>query len=687
MAKNDKILLDGIIDDRVDIKLPSDRRDEVFEFFAFEQLLKEYDLSKEEIEHGSVDGRNDGGIDGFFILVNGHPLIDPESFSWPRAGSQLDVWIITCKHHDTFKQAPLDNLVASLSELLDLSLENIELRGEYSQPVLKSRENLKLSYRKLSPRLSSFTIKFSYVSRGDTCEIGESIKARGAQIVAIANESFGACQASFDFFGSSELVLLHRKTPNYSLELPFYEALSRGEKYVLLANLKDYYKFVSDDGKLRRYLFDSNVRDFMGLNRVNEDIRATLEDNNSPDFWSMNNGVTILATSASVIGKSIQLQDIQIVNGLQTTESIFRYFESGGEDLNQRSVLVKIIVSSDENVRDSIIRATNNQTDVETASLHATDKIQRDIEDILERNGFYYERRKNYYLNMGHPPSQIINPLYIASGFVNLVLKSPHKATNLKQRFMRHDESYDIVFSESTNIEVWPKITEILKATDEALNKLRPKGRGINDRFLKKWRQITSLIVVSKILGRFDFSVSDLVKLNTDLVSGVEVEEVWRFILNEKPNSLLQNNWGKVSFYNDLCAAAADKFSISNLNIVHKFSSFQINQSKKSFRKKANQDELQSVIQRKEVDMDFALKVHALLPPQPWKPGIHRDRSKILECSIRDYFSAVELLIDEGLRNRQKDGVVYDFDGNVLCFDKDRVDPETLELIEQGILS
>ena len=30
---------------------------------------------------------------------------------------------------------------------------------------------------------------------------------------------------------------------------------------------------------------------------------------------------------------------------------------------------------------------------------------------------------------------------------------------------------------------------------------------------------------------------------------------------------------------------------------------------------------------------------------------------------------------------------VYDFDGNVLCFDKDRVDPETLELIEQGILS
>tara|TARA_R110001583_G_scaffold82363_1_gene218577 strand:+ start:3960 stop:4133 length:174 start_codon:yes stop_codon:yes gene_type:complete len=53
MAKNDKILIDGIIDDRIEIKLPSTKRDEVFEYLAFEQILKDYDLSKEEIEHGS----------------------------------------------------------------------------------------------------------------------------------------------------------------------------------------------------------------------------------------------------------------------------------------------------------------------------------------------------------------------------------------------------------------------------------------------------------------------------------------------------------------------------------------------------------------------------------------------------------------------------------------------------------
>ena len=320
MAKNDRILLDGILDDRIEMKLPSSRRDEAFEYLTFEQILNDADLSKDEIESGSVDGRNDGGIDGFFIFVNGHLLSDPQSFVWPRTGTELEVWIITCKHHDTFKQAPLDNLVASLTELLDFGLSADETKGDYSDQILKFRENLKLAYRKLSPRMNKFSINFAYASRGDTADIGESVVSRAEQIKSIAKEYFSVCESDFKFFGCTELIELYRKIPNFSLELPFVEVLSRGERYVLLAQLKNYYEFVSDNGKLRRYLFDSNVRDFMGLNRVNEDIKETLNEDNSPDFWWLNNGVTILVTSAGLIGKSIKLQDIQIVTALQTTD-------------------------------------------------------------------------------------------------------------------------------------------------------------------------------------------------------------------------------------------------------------------------------------------------------------------------------------------------------------------------------
>ena len=38
MAKNDLILLDSIIDDRVAKRNPSDKIDEVFEYLAYEQV-------------------------------------------------------------------------------------------------------------------------------------------------------------------------------------------------------------------------------------------------------------------------------------------------------------------------------------------------------------------------------------------------------------------------------------------------------------------------------------------------------------------------------------------------------------------------------------------------------------------------------------------------------------------------
>ena len=91
--------------------------------------------------------------------------------------------------------------------------------------------------------------------------------------------------------------------------------------------------------------------------------------------------------------------------------------------------MIKVIESNDATVRDSIIRATNNQTNVELASLHATDKIQRDIEEILIRSDLFYERRTNFYKNQGISADKILTPLYLASGYVSLILKVPNQAS------------------------------------------------------------------------------------------------------------------------------------------------------------------------------------------------------------------------------------------------------------------
>lgn len=54
MAKNDIVLIDSIIED-MNANAPMDarRKGELFDQFATEQLLKEYDLSTEELARGT----------------------------------------------------------------------------------------------------------------------------------------------------------------------------------------------------------------------------------------------------------------------------------------------------------------------------------------------------------------------------------------------------------------------------------------------------------------------------------------------------------------------------------------------------------------------------------------------------------------------------------------------------------
>ena len=47
-------------------------------------------------------------------------------------------------------------------------------------------------------------------------------------------------------------------------------------------------------------------------------------------------------------------------------------------------------------IRDDIIFATNNQTNIPKSSLRVTDAIHLQIEMYCKTRGLYYDRRKNY---------------------------------------------------------------------------------------------------------------------------------------------------------------------------------------------------------------------------------------------------------------------------------------------------
>src|ERR1039458_5459460 len=121
------------------------------------------------------------------------------------------------------------------------------------------------------------------------------------------------------FLGARELVDLAGREKSYTLPLTFRENATDADSHIALVSLDDYYAFISDDGALRKHIFDWNVRDYEGAVEVNREIAGSLGDADGPEFWWLNNGVTIICSRASATGKTFSLDDVQIVNGLQTS--------------------------------------------------------------------------------------------------------------------------------------------------------------------------------------------------------------------------------------------------------------------------------------------------------------------------------------------------------------------------------
>ncbi|XXQ53600.1 AIPR family protein [Xenophilus aerolatus] len=658
MAKNDVVLIDSVLQ-QMQAQDPSIDIGEHFERFVLEQILKNFDLSKEEIEFGWTDGSHDGGIDGFYVLVNGLLLTDPTDFAWPRTGADIQVILLTCKHHSTFQQAPLDALLASTQEIFDLTLSNAQLSGKYSGDIKRCRDSFVAAFQHLSIYRPTISFNIYYASRGETALLGESITARSAQLKALFHQYFSAAQVEFIPLGASELVELHREVRSFALDLPVLECLTAGQEgYVVLARLSDYCRFVQDEkGALRRYLFDSNVRAFLGANLVNADIAETLSNKVGPNFWWLNNGVTILATSASLVGKTLKLRDIQIVNGLQTTESIHRHFVTAIAGANEsRALLVKIIVSQDETVRDQVIRATNNQSAVEPAALHATDRIQRNIEEILFRSDWFYERRTNFYKNEGRPDARIISPIVLATAAVALLLKNPKKASKLRQKNIRSPEAYAAAYSEHFPLNAWPVVAALIRAAENAITRAHRASRIAHGQHLAAWRGVLAYVAAVRAIGTYSYTHQDLVALDTARLVDSFMDECWATI----NRAVGRPGAAKVSTQQltTIAALMNEKWGVTG----------QLTDGQRELPPIVKPPSQTNKATRVE-DETFIDQVAKALPPQPWRPGMHVQVARELGAKPYRVWNAIQILISRGVFMRQHDGVVYDASGNEIARD------------------
>jgi hypothetical protein len=103
------------------------------------------------------------------------------------------------------------------------------------------------------------------------------------------------------------------------------------------------------------------------------------------------------------------------------------------------------------------------------ASLRATEKIHRDIEEYLRPFGLFYDRRKNFYKNEGRPIERIVSISQMAQAVMAVALQRPNAARARPSSLLKRDEDYATVFNPNYPIGLYVLCPQVMKKVESVL--------------------------------------------------------------------------------------------------------------------------------------------------------------------------------------------------------------------------
>ena len=478
MNKNSQQLLNHVLIQQRQDRAAELSEQEYFEIFSAEQILKNFQLSYDDLQSGVVDGEHDGGIDSVYAFVNGELVYEDIETKKFKGNVHVELHIIQSKTSGGFSEASVNRLISATRHLLDLDADYSKLT-QYNDAVKASLDNFRQTYLGLAAKFPSLKIRYYYASKSAAADIHANLKKKGEELEGVARTLFSEADVVMEFLGARRLLELARTRPETTYTLKVKKNLSDVDGYIVLTPLSSYAEFIKkSNGGIKAELFESNVRDFQGITEVNKEIANTLRNETVVDFWWMNNGVTILASRATLSGDAVTIENPQIVNGLQTSKQIAGHLDADPDD--HRSVMVKIVSSEDEETRDKIIKATNSQNRIQPASLRATDKVQRDIEDTLKASNLYYDRRKNFYKNEGKPRDRIIAISLMAQAIMSMILARPDSARARPSSLIKNDEAYYKIFSAEFPLTLYANAAALIRRVQIVLrtrSEMTPRDR------------------------------------------------------------------------------------------------------------------------------------------------------------------------------------------------------------------
>ena len=383
--------------------------------------------------------------------------------NWTALLSLIDIPLKIWKGHEFERNQPIlkkiQDFIDKITDEDDQILGKIKHKIEiylYTKKDDNDIESLKKDWRESI--INKIKDLEYYFGQGKEDDKNVKIEIRGA----------GFLNAIYEKLSSNDYQLLINKTNVVETDLKKYLIGCLTAKELLDSITTT----INNSRTLYSDVFKNNIRLYLGDTRVNEKIEETLIK--EPEkFHFYNNGLTITTKeiSDSENSKNFIISPVNIVNGCQTANSIFKVLQLASEDeLKKVKVPVKVIVAQDKEYEDITIR-TNTQNGLDEKDLISIKNIQRELEEEFEKSVFlerkyFYKRQKSGETSSPLDADFIINIDDILRASFATLLLIPNKVSGyFDQTTLKYVEK---IFDERF-LKMYVILTALLKNIEEEL--------------------------------------------------------------------------------------------------------------------------------------------------------------------------------------------------------------------------
>jgi len=432
---------------------------------ALTHIVLEHDLGlePEDVTDAVTDGPDDRGIDAACL---------------EEREDSTTIHLYQVKHVTTFEKSadnfPSNEIDKMLSYIADLLAKDHSLKNTTNPLLWGKTQAIWAAYDRGTPSIAvHFCGNMARLIDSQRDRIVEALRRYG---IAFHEHTLSSITASLIESKKSRIDRRLQLVDNQYFER--VDGNIRGLVATIAAvSLIELIRDPEKPDSVLQSIFDDNVRVWLTLkNPINKKIVESALSPDNREFWYLNNGITMtcdaLRYPQGFRSPSVDLTNVQIVNGGQTSNALFEAHSRQPDGLRNVLLLVRIYETKEREISQLIAETTNSQTPIRTRDLRANDDVQKKLEDSFKHlgYGYFYERKRDQHKDQDR--AYRIDAQAAGQAYVAYYMNLPEIGKKEKKRLF--GDLYDMVFDESS-ITAERLLTPVLihRAIDEQKKELQ----------------------------------------------------------------------------------------------------------------------------------------------------------------------------------------------------------------------